>query len=143
MITASGSTGVRIATPVLGILALGLLLGAAQAPPVDLQSGLIAHWKLDETSGSSAADSAGSNTGTHTGGPAITTSGLATAIKFPDAACLTFDGVDDYVTAGTNPALDPATMTVAFWTKNLVAPAQWDGLTGKSHTHQRTQGRGF
>ena len=53
----------------------------------------IAHWKLDETGGLTAIDSAGGNDGTLVGGPAWTP-GLI------DGG-LAFDGGDDYVDAGT------------------------------------------
>lgn len=55
----------------------------------------IAHWKLDETSGTSIADSSGNgNTGTFSGETAVvsTTGKVSTG--------LTFDGVDDYVNFG-------------------------------------------
>jgi hypothetical protein len=133
----------RPAGVVLGLLFLGVLLGAAQAPAPSLTSGLIAHWKLDETTGTLADDSAGANDGTHTGGPTITTTGLPPAIKFTNQACLSFDGVDDYVVCGTSANLAPAKMTVSFWTKNLVAPAQFDGLLGKTEAVNWSQGWGF
>jgi hypothetical protein len=53
--------------------------------------GVVGHWKLDETSGITAADATNAgNNGTHTNGPVITTSGLI------DGA-VTFDGTDDYI----------------------------------------------
>jgi hypothetical protein len=132
----------------LGLVVVGLLSGARQAPPPDLQSGLIAHWKLDETSGAGAADSVGPNLGTHYphpyGGPAITTAGLPPTIKFANPACLTFDGFDDFVDGGTNPALSPAALSVSFWTRNLGLPSiHYAGLLGKSNGISWTQGWGF
>ena len=59
----------------------------------DITTGLIGHWKLDESAGTSAADSSGgANTGTLTNGPVWqpTTGGISNG-------ALSFDGVDDYV----------------------------------------------
>lgn len=55
----------------------------------DGAGGLVAHWKLDDAAGSTAADSAGSNDGTLIDGP------LWASGKIDGA--LDFDGVDDYV----------------------------------------------
>lgn len=56
-----------------------------------LLSNLIAHWKLDESSGTTAADSVGSNDGTLTNGPVWQPSGGRIG------GALSFDGVDDYI----------------------------------------------
>jgi hypothetical protein len=61
---------------------------------------LLAHWKLDEASGITAADSAGTNPGTLIGGPVW----QPTAGRIKGA--LQFDGRDDCVTTGF--ALDPS-----------------------------------
>jgi hypothetical protein len=140
--TATGSIRVRLGLSVLGVFGVGVLLGAMQAPPPDLQAGLIAYWKLDDAA-SPAVDSAGSNIGTWIGGPTRTTSGFPPAIKFSDPACLAFDGVASYVAAGTDAALGPAQMTVSFWTKALSTPTQYDGAMGKTNLDQWTQGWGF
>ena len=50
----------------------------------------IAHWNLDESSGSTAQDSIGSNDGTLRNGPSFGSTGTA-------GTSLTFDGSDDYV----------------------------------------------
>ncbi len=67
------------------------------SPPVP---GLVAHWKLDETSPSTtAADSSGNgNTGTLVNGPTWTTGQINGALDF--------DGVNDYVDFGTGTSLD-------------------------------------
>jgi len=131
---------------VAGILALGVLTGA-QAPPPDLTAGLIGYWRLDETTGTTAADSAGSYPGTHmpnpTGGPTITTTGLPPAITFTNPACLTFDGANDFVNVGTNAALGPANMSVCFWTFGLATPVLYDGLMAKTDGGNWTAGWGF
>ena len=52
-------------------------------------SGPIAHWRLDETSGATAVDSAGGHNGTLTNGPSWSSG------QFEGA--LDFDGVDDFI----------------------------------------------
>jgi hypothetical protein len=78
---------------------------------------MIAHWKFDETSGTSAADSTGNgNTGTLTNSPAW----QGTAGKRGGAILL--DGANDYVTAGDiNAAEGIGSITVSAWVKNSVA----------------------
>jgi hypothetical protein len=64
---------------------------------VVLSDGPASYWKLDETAGTTATDSAGANNGTYTGGPVLNqTSGVKDA-----ATAVTFDGSNDYV-AGTD-----------------------------------------
>ena len=77
---------------------------------------LIARWKLDETEGSSAADSSGNNLiGTLVGDPQWLSSGG----KFGGA--LKLDGVDDYVE--TNYATDLPAWTVAVWVNSPAVPS--------------------
>lgn len=74
-------------------------------------SPLVAHWKLDETGGGVAYDSAGDNDGVVHGSPAWRPAAgrISGAIEL--------DGFDDYVTAG--PVLDPAdgAFSVFAWVK--------------------------
>ena len=74
----------------------------------------IAHWKLDEGSGTIAYDSAGTNNGTLVNGPIWTTGQINGA--------LSFDGVNDYVDVGDPPdgSLDFGagdSFTIAAWIK--------------------------
>ena len=72
---------------------------------------LLGHWRFDETSGTTAADSSGNgNNGTTSGSPTWV------AGKFGNG--LNFDGVDDVVNSGSGSTLDdlPA-MTLAVWIK--------------------------
>jgi hypothetical protein len=73
---------------------------------------LIAHWKLDEASGTAAADSVGTRDGVLVGNPAWQPAGGKRA------GALEFDGVDDYVK--TPFVLDPASgpFSVRAWIKN-------------------------
>ncbi|UCG51793.1 MAG: DUF1349 domain-containing protein, partial [Candidatus Latescibacterota bacterium] len=71
----------------------------------------ISHWKLDETSGPTAFDDAGSNDGTLVNGPVWRPTG-----GWVDGA-LEFDGADDYVDLGTMDIPSVAGMSIAFWFK--------------------------
>lgn len=71
---------------------------------------LVAQWKFDETSGTTAQDSAGSKTGTLING-AGWTGGVS-------GNALNLDGVNDYVTVADNPSLDftqSSSFTISFW----------------------------
>jgi chitodextrinase len=75
-------------------------------------SGPVGWWKFDETSGTTASDSSGNNnTGTLVNGPVWTTGKIGGA--------LSFDGVDDYVDAGTSNTFDlsASPFSVSIWTK--------------------------
>ncbi len=70
-------------------------LTTATPAPGTLYQGLVGHWKLDETSGTTATDSAGSNDGT-------LVNGLDAAIDTRPAAVgtgMSFDGIDDKINA--------------------------------------------
>ncbi|MEJ2702369.1 MAG: S8 family serine peptidase [Sedimentisphaerales bacterium] len=112
------------------------------------EMGLIAYWKLDETEGDIAYDSAGTNGGTVYGDPAWQ----------PDSGmidgALQFDGVDDYIS--TNPALNPAdgSFSIFTWIKGgtpgQVIISQTDGANwlladpsgGQLMTELKGSGRG-
>lgn len=101
-----------------------LLCSTAQAQtvynPLPSTSGLIAHWKLDETSGTSAADSSGnSNTGTLTNSP-IWTNGII-------AGALNFNGTNQTVRIPNSASLTALnTFTVCCW----VNPTQTNLTSG-------------
>ena len=84
------------------------LLGFTQA-----QAGLLAHWKFDEGSGTSVADSSSnSNTGTLTN---MTGNEWTTG---PVDGALNFDGADDYILVNHDSSLDATSaLSVAFWIK--------------------------
>jgi len=67
---------------------------------------LVSWWKFDETSGTTAYDSAGTNNGT-VYGAAWTTGKIGGA--------LSFDGVNDYVRVGDKDSLELQTLTLSFW----------------------------
>jgi len=80
-----------------------LMLAALAFVPVATgtsRASLVAHWPLDETSGTVAADAAGRNNATLYGSP------VWESAKVRPGGSLLFDGKDDYMTAGF--VLDPA-----------------------------------
>ncbi len=72
---------------------------------ISIETDLIGHWRLDETSGSSIADSSGNaNTGTWTDAvndDVAEETGIGKSNK-----ALIFDGADDYVNAGSGAGID-------------------------------------
>jgi parallel beta-helix repeat protein len=80
------------------------VLGSAVAS----QDGLVAHWKLDETEGPTAHDSAGQYHGTVCGDPQWTTGKVGGALQF--------DGLDDYVELPIDMVISSlADCTLATW----------------------------
>ena len=95
----------------------------AGGPNID--TGPIAHWKLDDAVGMTAIDSVGGNDATLNGNPAWTT-GVA------DGA-LEFDGSGDYATTD-NPFTPPPVGTVSFWMKVPGSPASHGRILGLDDT---------
>jgi len=77
----------------------------------------VAHWKLDETSGLIAEDSAGDNDGNLINGPNWTTGLIDGALEF--------DGVDDYVNLSDN-AVTTTEFTVAAWANHYGLGGGWN-----------------
>lgn len=71
----------------------------------------VAWWRLDETAGTSAADSAGTNTGTYTGGPTLNQTGLAPS-DTPNRAVLFTAASLQYVQVPHAAGLNAASLTV-------------------------------
>ena len=88
-------------------------------------SGLVAHWKLDESSGTSAADSSGNGyTGTLTNGPVWQPAGGQI-----DGA-LEFDGTNDYVISNTSLAQSgPFTISMFLKADNPSQPEYYAALS--------------
>ena len=88
-------------------------------------NGLVSWWKFDETDGSTAADSYGSNTGTlvnFSASPAWTNDTPGTA----SSGALFFDGADDVVDCGTAFGAVNNAMTVEVWIKREAITGNWD-----------------
>jgi PKD repeat protein len=83
----------------------------------DLAGDLLAHWRLDETSGQLAADTVGGYNGTLTGGPVWNPAGGRIG------GALTFDGTDDLVNLGPIDVTSTSGLTIALW----VRPSQFLG----------------
>jgi hypothetical protein len=94
---------------VLAALAPSLLSAQSTGP--------FAFWKLDEGSGTTAADSAGSATGQLRNGAAWTTGRLGNAVSF--------DGTDDFI-ALPNLDVSGSTLTLSAWVKNTAFPNNID-----------------
>lgn len=97
-------------------LALG---GTSSGPGTNIwtlpESGTVAHWKLDETSGTAAADSAGSNHGTLVNGPTRVTGKCGKALRF--------DGYNDYVSISNSACFQVTrALTIAAWVKGETWP---------------------
>ena len=88
----------------------------------DILTGLIGHWKLDESSGSIASDAASGNDGSLITFPASPWEPVGQV----DGA-LAFDGVDDYVNAAAATTYSTASLTFAAWVNvdGLKTSDQW------------------
>jgi len=92
------------------LLSLCLFHTPARAGCGDPENGLVGWWKLDDGSGTSAADSSGNgNTGTLNGSP------LPTWTTGKINGALTFDGSSQYVTLAS--AALPSTFSASLWFK--------------------------
>jgi hypothetical protein len=78
--------------------------------------GVVGYWKLDETSGTTAADSTNAgNAGTYTNGPLINQPGVKNTAA-------TFDGTDDYVGIPDSASLRASdSITIAAWVRPLAS----------------------
>ncbi len=86
---------------------------------------LVSWWKLDETSGTTAADSKGSNPGTYTGGYTLNQTGMGNA-----GVGVLLNGSTGYITVPTSASLE---ITGAFSIEALVK------MTNASRSNQYTQ----
>jgi hypothetical protein len=80
---------------------------------------LESHWRLDETSGTTADDSAGTNDGTVSGATWVTG-------KLNNA--LTFDGTNDYVSLWSLDALEGRSASICAWVKASSVADQYDPI---------------
>jgi len=97
------------------LLSVVLVLSLAANASADL----VAHWSLDEGSGSTAADSVGAYNGTLRGGP--------TWVKGVLGGALMFDGSDDCVEVGSYPVFNNPTgsFSVTLWANIGDWSAEW------------------
>jgi hypothetical protein len=86
------------------LISFVLVLSAAG----DVYASLVSHWTLDDGSGNIAKDSAGSSAGIVRGGAAW--------VAGEKGGALQFDGSNDCVDVGNNPAFNPTgSFSVALW----------------------------
>ncbi len=97
-----------------GMTLNGALDTATDQPPIEYEKKMLGWWRLDETSGTSAADSAGGTlTGTMAGGLSGTNS-----VASPVNTGLTFDGTNDTISIADNALLNPAVgISYSAWIK--------------------------
>lgn len=84
--------------------------------------GLIGHWKLDETSGSTIIDYASSNNGTVQGGLDPATDSVPGRV----GTALEFDGAGDYVQIPPSSTLNLTELSIAFWINPPAYPVSKD-----------------
>lgn len=85
------------------------------APEPNPAPSRVSLWRLDERSGTIAADSTGAAPGVYVNGPAL---GTAPIDSGKVGTAVAFDGVDDYVEVAPRPALDlSSSLTVEAWCK--------------------------
>jgi hypothetical protein len=119
LLVASAAVGVGAS----GNLNLGSLAGATYS----YDPSLVAHWRFDEGSGTTANDSSGNGrTGTLKNGASFTNAALP-ALQFPDPAALKLIGTShQYVDAGPSLNLANSSFTVAAWAKrSTTSGKQW------------------
>ena len=93
----------------IGVVVLLVMLALPRAAQGDITSNLVAHWQLDETSGTSAADSSGNgHTGTFSGSPTWSTTGI-------------HDGSLDFETSDGNDRVDTGNFDVTGTALTLAA----------------------
>jgi hypothetical protein len=110
----------------VAVLGMGLT-SAAQAADPDL----VAHWRFDETSGTTAVDSSGNG---HDG----TLMGDPTWVAGKIGSALDFDGSGDYVDCGASPDFEsPVNITVACWIKVDVFDKTWQAIITTSDSAWR------
>ncbi len=93
------------------------------AADIDLATGLVGWWKIDENTGTTTIDSSGnSNTGTLYSSTTICsyppTANCPTWVSGKIVNALQFDGVNDYVDAGDVLDIGTANLTISAWIKH-------------------------
>ncbi len=101
----------------------------ATTPPPPPSTGPVGWWKLDENTGTSAADSSGSgNNGTLVNGPTWTAGRLG--------AALAFDGINDNVTIPHSPSLALAgAFSMSAWVNPAISTTNFKSVMVKNYTH--------
>ena len=110
--------------------------GAAREPTPKRIHSLISHWTLDETAGSTAADSVGTNNGTLTNMDPNTDWVIGRV-----GGALDFDGNNDFVTIPDSAELRlTGDFSVACWMYKEAEASDWVRLVGKGASGPRNYG---
>jgi hypothetical protein len=114
------------ATLVAGPAQQVLLAVKTTGPTGDIISNLVSRWDMEDGSGSTVTDVAGSNDGTTTGSPTWGTGHNGTY-------SLTLDGSTQYVNCGSDSSLNPTSaITVAAWVKPSALSHAYSIIFGRS-----------
>jgi hypothetical protein len=106
--------------------AVNLTVSTGSTPAGPIPGGPVAHWKLDETQGTTAFDSTGAHNGTLNGNPTWQPTGGMIG------GALSFDAVDDRVNCGSfNPSAATGKLSICLWAKWNGQPTNWQGLIAK------------
>jgi hypothetical protein len=98
-------------------------IAASCDPPTTLTP--LAHWRLDETTGTTAVDSEGGHDGTLTNGPTWGTGQLDGALNF--------DGSNDYITVPHDDTLSLTTFSISAWIRPTTLSG-WQIVVNKGTT---------
>ena len=121
-------------SPVTLLLCIAAMFSAA----VGVRAETVAHWKLDETSGTTAYDSVNSFHGAMANMDPLT----AWADGKIDG-CLNLDGIDDHVALPSNLNLNSDSMTISLWFKSNADQGSFAGLVFRRTQDENATGFGF
>jgi hypothetical protein len=106
-----------------------------------LDSSPASFWRLGEASGTSAADSKGSNTGTYAGSPTL---GQAGALAGDSDSSVGFNSTSQNLSVPDSASLRPSSITVEAWIKpDSATIADFDSPLMKTSNDNWTDGYGF
>jgi hypothetical protein len=124
--------GLALAASVLGFLPGSVIRAASTGTTYRdevLADGPRAYWRLDEATGTRAADQLSANPGAYTNGVTLDQPG---ALASEANAASSFDGSNDYVLVPTSSSLDmTSAVTVEFWAKRRAIANTYQVLVGK------------
>jgi hypothetical protein len=100
-----------------------------------LDSGPVSYWRLGESSGLSATDSKGTNTGTYANSPLLAQPG---AVAADSNSSVGFDGLDDYVDVTDTADFDiTGPISVEAWIKVVSWDDNWQAIVTKGDSAYR------
>lgn len=108
-----------VAQPLVRPANIAMHFAPASGDAVSLTDGLVSHWKMDETSGTTANDSAGNNDGTMGGGLSAANDSVTGAVD----TAIKLDGTNDFIVISYVSAFNPASFSISFWIKGPTGSA--------------------